>query len=301
MARARNLKPGFFTNDLLAECQPLARILFQGLWCHADREGRIEDRPKKFKAEILPYDSCDAEVLLSELASSGFIIRYESGGKRYLQVVNFSKHQNPHIKEPDSTIPAPCESGVSTVQASDENRSSPADSLLPITYSLIPSSLIPDSLIPESKEQPESKPLQPAAPIARKKKVADVESLELQAVCRETWGSYCDAYANRYGTPPVRNEKISGQIKQFCKRVAAVEAPHIAAFYVRHNNSFYVSKGHAVGQLLADAEKLRTEWATNQTITQTQAQQADKTQANGNVWGKVIAGLEERERNAAIN
>jgi len=141
MARARNIKPGFFTNDLLAECQPLARILFQGLWCHADREGRIEDRPKKFKAEILPYDQCDADLLLTELESSGFIVRYESSGKRYLQVVNFSKHQNPHIKEPESTIPAPCKSGASTAQAPDENGSSPADSLLPITSSLNPDSL----------------------------------------------------------------------------------------------------------------------------------------------------------------
>lgn len=152
-----------------------------------------------------------------------------------------------------------------------------------------------------STESKGSNPLQPAAPIARKKKVADAESIELQAVCRETWGAYSESYAGRYGTPPIRNAKISGQVKQFCQRVPALEAPHIAAFYVRHNASFYVGKGHAVGPLLADAEKLRTEWATNQTITQTQAQQADKTQANGNVWGKVIAGIEERERNAAVN
>ena len=112
MARARNIKPGFFTNDLLGECQPLARLLFQGLWCHADREGRLEDRPKKFKAEILPYDDCDAEILLQELASSGFIVRYQFGGKRYLQVVNFCKHQNPHVKEQESTIPAPCLPGA---------------------------------------------------------------------------------------------------------------------------------------------------------------------------------------------
>ena len=28
--RSRNLKPGFFKNELLAECDPLARILFEG-------------------------------------------------------------------------------------------------------------------------------------------------------------------------------------------------------------------------------------------------------------------------------
>ena len=51
MPRARNVKPGFFKNELLAECEPLARILFEGLWCEADREGRLEDRPRRLKAE----------------------------------------------------------------------------------------------------------------------------------------------------------------------------------------------------------------------------------------------------------
>ena len=52
---------------------------------------------------------------------------------------------------------------------------------------------------------------------------------------------------------------------------------------------------HTVGLLLADAEKLRTEWATKTTVTQTQARQADKTQARGNVFNKLI---EEARANA---
>jgi hypothetical protein len=117
MARARNIKPGFFTNDMLAECTPLARLLFAGLWLHCDREGRMEDRPKKIKAEILPYDSCDADALLGELETHGFIIRYPHGDRRYIQVTNFGKHQNPHIKEAASEIPAPAQHSASTVQA----------------------------------------------------------------------------------------------------------------------------------------------------------------------------------------
>ena len=39
MSRSRNIKPGFFKNEHLAECQPLARLLFIGLWTLADREG----------------------------------------------------------------------------------------------------------------------------------------------------------------------------------------------------------------------------------------------------------------------
>lgn len=107
MARARNIKPGFFKNELLAEMPPETRLLFMGLWCLADREGRFEDRPKKIKMELFPCDSFSIEDSLALLAKDGFLIRYEVDGKRYAQVVNFTKHQMPHHKEVPSEIPAP--------------------------------------------------------------------------------------------------------------------------------------------------------------------------------------------------
>lgn len=108
MARARTIKPGFFTNELLAECSPFARILFAGLWCIADREGRLEDRPRKIRAELLPYEAgIDADALLSELAARGFVTRYEVEGTRYLCIPEFHKHQNVHPREVASVIPEP--------------------------------------------------------------------------------------------------------------------------------------------------------------------------------------------------
>ena len=53
---------------------------------------------------------------------------------------------------------------------------------------------------------------------------------------------------------------------------------------------------HSVGLLLADAEKLRTEWITNTRMTTTQARQADQTQAIGNVFTKLIAEAEEADQ-----
>ena len=111
----------------------------------------------------------------------------------------------------------------------------------------------------------------------------------------ETWEAYSDAYERRYKAKPVRNATVNGQISSFIKRIGFEEAPMVAAFYVYHNNSFYVQKMHTVGLLLADAEKLRTEWATNRQVTNTQARQADKTQARGNVFNKLI---EEAKANA---
>jgi hypothetical protein len=143
MARSRNIKPGFFQNDRLADCEPLARILFAGLWCEADREGRLEDRPKKIRAACLPYDECDCDDLLNQLAAGGFIVRYVVGGKGIIQVSEFAKHQNPHVKEAASSLPAPEKPGACTVQAEE----------IPERAGLIPSLLIPDSPIPSKQDQ----------------------------------------------------------------------------------------------------------------------------------------------------
>jgi len=118
MARARNIKPGFFKNETLAECSPLARLLFAGLWCLADRAGRLEDRPKRIRAEILPYDDGSVDDMLDELHQAGFILRYQVKEQRFIQVLNFTKHQNPHCREPESTIPTPGEHSAATSSSS---------------------------------------------------------------------------------------------------------------------------------------------------------------------------------------
>ena len=147
MARSRNIKPGFFTNDSLAEIHPLGRILFAGLWTIADREGRLEDRSKKIKAQVLPYDDCNISDLLNDLHSRGFIVRYAVGPENYIQIVNWSKHQQPHVKETISLIPAPDEHGASTVQIPDRTDTKTPDSL----------NLIPDSVNPIKRTSPKPK------------------------------------------------------------------------------------------------------------------------------------------------
>ena len=44
------------------ECSMSARLLFVGLWTIADRNGRLEDRPKRIRAELFPYDEIDADA-----------------------------------------------------------------------------------------------------------------------------------------------------------------------------------------------------------------------------------------------
>lgn len=107
MSRARNIKPGFFRNADLVELPVETRLLFVGLWTLADREGRLEDRPRQIKMEIFPADSFDVGLMLSQLHSAGFINRYEVGTLKFIEVENFIKHQDPHYKEKASEIPPP--------------------------------------------------------------------------------------------------------------------------------------------------------------------------------------------------
>lgn len=147
VSRARNIKPGFFKNELLVELPFEHRLLFIGLWTLADRAGRLEDRPVRIKMEVFPADNVDVNAGLQALHDSGFILRYEAEGCKYIQILAWNKHQNPHVKEAHSTIPAPCENGASTVQDTTKAGASPSDSL-------IPDSLIPDSKVGESSTHP---------------------------------------------------------------------------------------------------------------------------------------------------
>ena len=179
MARARNIKPGFYKNEDLAECSVWARLLFPGLWMLADREGRIEDRPKRIKGEIFPFDAVEVDPLLEELSKWGFIRRYVADGKRCIQINNFSAHQSPHATEKDSDLPD--ENGAYTVNERAKNgcitgknsqiksksnqttvnpplNNSETTVNQPSDNALNPESLNPDSLIPSEANASVGKP-----------------------------------------------------------------------------------------------------------------------------------------------
>ena len=144
--RARNIKPGFFKNDELAEIGPCAQLLFAGLWCMADKEGKLSDRPKRIRAEIFPYYEPKPGIIkiLDELDKKNFITRYSVNGHRIIKIVNFLEHQSPHHTEKASNLPDLQEGGDITVNSPLSNGEYPPDSL-------IPDSLIPDSLIKDSR------------------------------------------------------------------------------------------------------------------------------------------------------
>ncbi|MDE2000594.1 MAG: hypothetical protein KGI52_16895 [Burkholderiales bacterium] len=168
MARARNIKPAIMDNEDLSDLDPLTRLLFVYLWMLADREGRLEDRPKRIAAQALPYDrTANVDEMLQELADGKFITRYEVNDIKVIQITSFLKHQTPHGTERDSVLPD--EYGKYTVHSRGKNGYATGEFVLVDSIgsvkeqldnggltvktlspnTLIPDSLIPDSLIPE--------------------------------------------------------------------------------------------------------------------------------------------------------
>ena len=132
--RTRDIKPGFYLNEDLAECSCWARLIFPALWMLADREGRLEYRPKRIKAEILPYDGEDMVALIGELETHRLVKRYKVDGKEYLWIPTFLRHQKPHPNEKPSILPpCPDDHGLDEQQKSpkDESASHQGDTDLP--------------------------------------------------------------------------------------------------------------------------------------------------------------------------
>ena len=122
MSRIRTIKPAFFLHEQLADLSPLHRLAFIGLWTQADREGRLEDRPKRLKAEVLPYDDCDFVALLNDLERGGFIERYDAEGRALILIPKLGTHQRFHHKELASTLPGPGKQRSTTRRPRTVNR-----------------------------------------------------------------------------------------------------------------------------------------------------------------------------------
>jgi len=105
MARIRTIKPEFFTSDDICALAPLARLLYVGLWCEADREGRLVWTPGVLKRRYLPDDSCDIDALCAELAARGLVRLYGDG---LAWIPTFSRHQHVNVREAQSKLPSPC-------------------------------------------------------------------------------------------------------------------------------------------------------------------------------------------------
>ena len=105
MARIRSIKPEFFTSDDIVSMTPLARLFYIALWCEADREGRMEWKPRTFKLRYLPAEQVSVDDLTKELTDRGLVVLYFVGDKQYADIPTFTEHQVINNREVESTIP----------------------------------------------------------------------------------------------------------------------------------------------------------------------------------------------------
>lgn len=171
------MKPGFFQNEQLAELPFEARLLFIGLWCMADREGRLENRPKRIKMNVFPADSIDVEPLLDGLEGRGLIERYEAKGVPCIEIPKFLEHQRPHHQERASQIPQ----RVRTKVRSGSHQGASQSALNPDTGYLNPECSLREGVPGLNEKAWETweayrreirKPIKPASMLAAQRKLA---------------------------------------------------------------------------------------------------------------------------------
>jgi hypothetical protein len=110
MARIRQFKPGFFTDDKVGRLSRDARLFFFGVLSEADDEGRLVDAPKRLAGVIYPFDEDvtpkKVERWINELEAQQMVLRYQHEGGRFLYVRKFKDHQKMSHPTP-STLPPP--------------------------------------------------------------------------------------------------------------------------------------------------------------------------------------------------
>ncbi|MGC1329089.1 phage replication protein [Pseudomonas sp.] len=107
----------------------------------------------------------------------------------------------------------------------------------------------------------------------------------------KAWANYAMAYRSRHGAWPVWNAKAGGQIGQLVDRLGIDVAHHVAAYFVRINDSKLVNRLHSLGDLLQNAEAYHTQWVTNRQMTGTTARQIEQTQANFSAAEQALEAL----------
>lgn len=117
----------------MIEVSQLARLLLLGLISNADDDGRLSGAPKAIRARVFPADETtpgEVSGLLGELSEHGLVELYEAGGKRYISLPGFKKHQRVDRPQksklpppPSATVPEPVEDGSADARRPFDERS----------------------------------------------------------------------------------------------------------------------------------------------------------------------------------
>lgn len=195
--RSRIINPGFFQNQELAKLGPYAQILFAGLWCMADRDGRLKDCPQLMKAMIFPYYDITVEQIEQILAQmdGNFIERYALNGHgKLIFLPKFSEYQHVHPHEAKSKIPAnsnkkQCDDKVITMSGDVITMSGSSTSTS--TSTSIP------PVVPQAGDEEERKKEAKKIEEAFRKKFAEEIVSLWNRIVADSWGYYQAFGANK--------------------------------------------------------------------------------------------------------
>lgn len=126
MARIRTVKPELFEHEELFDCGQrvfpgpggaLVTLVYQELWCLADREGRLLWRPRTVLRRLGGhYEREHVALAFEALVSDGFVVVYEATVSekpaRVAWIPSFRSHQIPNSKEAQSKLPPFLESSA---------------------------------------------------------------------------------------------------------------------------------------------------------------------------------------------
>ena|GEM_PF-1767773 len=111
MARIRTIKPGFWTDEKLAEVPRTTRLTFAGLFSTcADDLGRFKANPRVVRGMVYPLDdtvtAAEIQAELEQLVKIGVVELYTVNGEMYGRILKWAKHQK--IDRPSmSQLPDP--------------------------------------------------------------------------------------------------------------------------------------------------------------------------------------------------
>lgn len=288
----------------------IGRSLLQFIWRLAKRhEGKIkiDDWDSDYFADMIGFFDCNKEIELQmqKMIDLGFVEKFEDTDDFF--ICNWDRYQIPkdrsnvdrqrRYRERQKTGCENSNEKVTLRNVTDNvtdalhnvstvtNNSNAVHTVHDSTDSTVPT--VQTDIIIDSPKA-EITPTEKSKKKKRKSKYADIDG-------RPVWESYSNAYERKYGTKPVRNAAQSTKCCELVVRLGVSDAPLVAEYYLSSRNSWYATKGHSLGALLVDCEKVRTEWATGNQITQSQAREDDRLQSVGDGWAQTIAERESKE------
>jgi hypothetical protein len=101
MARIRTIKPEFWVDDTMVDLDPVAKLLYIGLWNFVDDEGYLEFSVRRIKMMIFPGNDYDVDGALRSLLECSRIFRKDCDQGEIIFLPHFTQHQK--ISHPTPT------------------------------------------------------------------------------------------------------------------------------------------------------------------------------------------------------